>query len=347
MSIRERSDLLGPFDWDWGKNLWLTGADVYYLAARHIVGLDGDVAEAVERLDQPVVYPNVVLPTLNLAHANLRHAHLERAVLRQTHLEEAFLAGVHLEQANLYQAHLAGVNLRGAYFDAATVIRQATVTDAIRGTISVADVRWQGVNLAVVSWRGILDKKGRKGIVTLGDERLAEESKTSGGAAPGALSWLTQLETAARANRQLAAAMREQGMNVEADQFAYRAQLLQRKIFGQQGPRWKWLFWCILQGLAGYGYRPLWTVGWYVAVLIVSTAVYCWQGAIVAHPHTPGAAILATSIVDAFTALHGRGFFPTPAESGWQMGMAAVDAVAGLLIEASFIATFTQRFFGR
>jgi hypothetical protein len=34
-------------------------------------------------------------------------------------------------------------------------------------------------------------------------------------------------------------------------------------------------------------------------------------------------------------------------QSGWQLGLAAFDAVAGLIIEASFVATFVQRFFAR
>jgi hypothetical protein len=47
------------------------------------------------------------------------------------------------------------------------------------------------------------------------------------------------------------------------------------------------------------------------------------------------------------TSFHGRGFFPGGVTLDDPITqMAAVEAVLGLLIEISFIATFTQRFFG-
>ena len=45
--------------------------------------------------------------------------------------------------------------------------------------------------------------------------------------------------------------------------------------------------------------------------------------------------------------LHGRGFFQPLQSLGDPIAaLAAIEAVIGLLIEISFIATFTQRFFG-
>jgi len=53
------------------------------------------------------------------------------------------------------------------------------------------------------------------------------------------------------------------------------------------------------------------------------------------------------AVVVSLTAFHGRGFFATAFKPGDpQAGWAALEAVFGLLIEISFIATFTQRFFG-
>jgi len=54
------------------------------------------------------------------------------------------------------------------------------------------------------------------------------------------------------------------------------------------------------------------------------------------------------AIIFSITAFHGRGFFP----GGFGYDdlvtiLAATEAVVGLLIELSFIATFTQRFFGK
>src|SRR5262249_20913325 len=45
---------------------------------------------------------------------------------------------------------------------------------------------------------------------------------------------LEVFRAAVRADRQLATALRDQGMNEEADRFAYRAQVIQRQVFHQQ-----------------------------------------------------------------------------------------------------------------
>jgi len=61
------------------------------------------------------------------------------------------------------------------------------------------------------------------------------------------------------------------------------------------------------------------------------------------HPFSPDGAL-----VFSLTSFHGRGFFP----GGLRLEdvitkLAAFEAAIGLLIEVSFIATFTQRFFGK
>ena len=54
------------------------------------------------------------------------------------------------------------------------------------------------------------------------------------------------------------------------------------------------------------------------------------------------------AIVISMTAFHGRGFFQPVQSLGDPIAiLASIEAVFGLLIEISFIATFTQRFFGR
>jgi len=48
------------------------------------------------------------------------------------------------------------------------------------------------------------------------------------------------------------------------------------------------------------------------------------------------------------TSLHGRGFFqPTQSPGGKVAILAAIEAAIGLLLEITFIATVTQRFFAR
>jgi len=91
----------------------------------------------------------------------------------------------------------------------------------------LADVRWESVNLSVVNWLQ---------IKVLGDEYKARQREKSIPARTarekGRL--LEDYREAVRAYRQLASAMRAQGMNEEAIPFAYRAQALQRKVFWRQ-----------------------------------------------------------------------------------------------------------------
>ena len=51
------------------------------------------------------------------------------------------------------------------------------------------------------------------------------------------------------------------------------------------------------------------------------------------------------ALVLSVSSFHGRGFLPFPNLGDPVTILAALEAVFGLLIEISFIATFTQRFF--
>ena len=66
-----------------------------------------------------------------------------------------------------------------------------------------------------------------------------------------------------------------------------------------------------------------------------------------AFGHLP---ILPDALVFSFTSFHGRGFFPGLGNETTLHNplvvLAATEAVIGLFIEISFIATFTRRFFG-
>ena len=81
----------------------LTGADVFWLAARALAGTNeaNAVAEAVERI-------------LSASSGHLNYLDLEGAFLDAAHLEGAFLNGAHLEHAMLSDAYLEGAYLKGA-----------------------------------------------------------------------------------------------------------------------------------------------------------------------------------------------------------------------------------------
>ena len=98
----------------------------------------------------------------------------------------------------------------------------------------------------------------------------------------------------------------------------------------------------IIDLLAGYGYRPGRSVIWYLVTIFGFALAYFAIG------HLP---FFPDAFVFRLTSFHGRGFFPGLGSENSLHNplviMAAFEAVIGLLIEISFIATFTQRFFGR
>lgn len=310
-----------------------------------------------------------VLRNAFLQGATMRATQLEQAVLFQAHLEQAYLRRAHLEGANMAHAHLEGAYVRDAWLMGAdlhhAVCDNATSLEGIRlldkkwGCALLADVHWGDCHLAVIDWRRVMP---------LGDETLARAVSLQSGRANNAEKkheYLDTYQAAVRAYRQLANAMRAQGMNEEAVPFAYRAQLLQREVLWRQflwgeelasqalpggihqmmrdlgrrvGKSGAYIFSWFLDVLAGYGYKPGRSLGIYLLAITAFTICYLLLG------HLP----LREALIFSVTAFHGRGFFPGPfALSDPATAIAAAEAVIGLLIEISFIATFTQRFFGR
>jgi hypothetical protein len=79
-----------------------------------------------------------------------------------------------------------------------------------------------------------------------------------------------RFRAAVRANRQLAVVLRAQGLSEAADRFAYRAQVLQRRVLWRSGPRFygSYFFSCFLDVLAGYGYKPGRTLIAYILTIL-------------------------------------------------------------------------------
>ncbi|MHB8597677.1 MAG: pentapeptide repeat-containing protein [Ktedonobacteraceae bacterium] len=301
------------------------------------------------------------LRTTQLEQAVLFQAHLEQAYLRMAHLEGANMMYVHLEGTYLRKAWLTGADLRHAVCDNTTNLEKVTFIDRKWGCALFADVHWGDCNLAVIDWRRVMP---------LGDEVFAHSVTSQHERASSVKEkqyHLDVYQAAVRAYRQLANAMRGQGMNEEAIPFAYRAQLLQREVhwryirWGQLSPSqpgplpesshqllrnlWRktrsfeaYIFSWFLDILAGYGYKPGRSLSIYLLMIACFTACYLLLG------HLGFREALIFSV----TAFHGRGFFPGQFKLGDPVtAIAALEAVVGLFIEISFIATFTQRFFGR
>jgi hypothetical protein len=213
-------------------------------------------------------------------------------------------------------------------------LRDVVLGGGQSGGASIADLNWGGANLAVVDWTH---------VKVLGDEYEAQQPKGYGGKMKTKPQRIEDHRTVVRANRQLAVALRDQGLNEEADYFAYRAQRLQRIVLRYQGKFGRYLFSGFLDLLAGYGYRPGRSVVAYLLIIFGFMGLYLLNAHFVT-PHLRWDEALVLSV----SSFHGRGFFSQDISLGDTYArLASVEAVIGLIIEISFIATFTQRFFGR
>jgi hypothetical protein len=327
-------------------------------AGIHLEGADLSEAHLEKALLRGAFFEKARLYRTHLEQATLYQAHFERAYLREAHLEGANMMVAHLEGADLYRAWLAGADLRQAICDITTHLEKATLIDRRWGCVLLADIHWSDCNLTTIDWRR---------VIPLGDEAHALSHEKGASHIVEQRPHIEVYQSAVRAYRQLANAMRAQGMNEEAVPFAYRAQVLQRKVLWQQIRRRQeagsqtdpspgklsrvlqslrqrlqslsaYSFSWFLDLLAGYGYKPGRSLGLYLVMIAGFSACYLVLG------HLSPEEALIFSV----TAFHGRGFFPGPFKlSDPVTAVAALEAVVGLFIEVSFIATFTQRFFGR
>jgi uncharacterized protein YjbI with pentapeptide repeats len=282
------------------------------------------------------------------ANARLDFAHLEGADLSYADLQDAALFGAHLNGAQVpprlweqvqewskgFPHVLSPTDLHKVSFSSGTELKDVTLGNEVYGYVQLVGVQWGGIDLSVINWSH---------VTMMGDERVAREKVSSAGKPKDQATRRREFEVAVRANRQLAVALRSQGLNEDADKFAYRAQLLQQTVLWRQRKLGAYMFSRFIDGLAGYGYKPVRSLIAYVVLVLGFAVAYYGLGQTTA-PHLQWYEALVVSL----TAFHGRGFFSQQFSPGApQSILAAAEAVVGLVIEISFIATFTQRFFGR
>jgi hypothetical protein len=289
------------------------------------------------------------LSRLNLRGINLRGALLTRAELSETvlenaelqgarldgaNLERARLRGIHMEDASLKGAMLGGADLRSAFFNNATNLEGAYLytTDGSRQMTSLVDIDWASVNMGMIDWEKVQE---------IGDEQQARQKPST-----------ENYRTATRAYRQLAVELRNQGIGEEADRFAYKAQLLQRIVYRRQKNWPKFASSWFFDTLAGYGYKPARSLVIYTIIIFFFTILYYmipnsitnFKTGIAENTYFTFWQALLFSIIS----FHGRVQPTTEMIVGdtftW---IAVLESTLGLLIELSFIATFTQRFFAK
>jgi len=285
-----------------------------------------------------------------LGDARLKKSFMFRAQLQGAYLDGALLEEAFLHEANFIDADLRGAQLRGAFLTGIKLGNKQHIGPLL------ADVEWGDTNLAVIDWSQ---------VTKLGDEWKAEQKLTPSKMKKENLTgwkrayppvqvqrsqsnltgWerLEDYQAAVRANRQLAIALQTQGLYEEAARFAYRAQRLQRVVLRQQKKIGSYLFSGFLDLIAGYGYRPRRSLVAYLIIILGFMVLFLLNSHFVA-PHLRWDEALVLSL----SSFHGRGFFSQNISLGDAYArLAAAEAVIGLIIEISFIATFTQRFFGR
>lgn len=275
----------------------------------------------------------------NLQDASLRGAHLEGANLEHTHVEgtvfrATWVGGTLREEGGRRIQDYPPANLRFAYMDFETNMRDIHMGTPEAGYVLLADIHWDGIDLGSVPWDS---------VKFLGDEWQARR-KSKKLTSATRQETLQEFETAVRANRQLAMVLRRQGLNEHADKFSYRAQILQRIVLRRQHRFLRYFGSGFLDLISGYGYNPLRSFVTYLLVVGVFALVYFLLGSNVHPPLNPLGAV-----VFSITSFHGRGFAAgeSVAITNPVTVLAAVEAIIGLLIEITFIATFTQRFFAR
>ncbi len=319
------------------------------------------------------------LSGMNLSWSDLIGAKLGDADLSHTsfvfsNLSGADLRGANLRGADLTSAKLRGVDLRGARLDADT-----RLTDVeFDGRTCVVDVVWSDASLNHINWDGLTllgdevearDPRGKRRTLMIGsytwrNARTAVRRSKATRVSKTAVARrrltpsdskkldlesrrtheLVAYEDAATANRQVAMALRNQGLNDYADHFAYRAHLCQRIVSRLQHRYGRFVGSLLLDLSSGYGYRPLRSIVTYLIVVFGFASAYYILG-----PNVHPALSPLDAVVFSITSFHGRGFNPgeTVTLHNPLTILAAIEAIVGLLIEISFIATFTQRFFAR
>lgn len=315
----------------------LRGAD---LGAAHLEAADltlanlenADLTDAVldrARLNE-TRFDSAILQRASLQHAQVYLGSLVGAQLVETHFEGADLAG----------ADFSGADLRRAFFDAGSNLRDVQLSNA-----RIVGTHWRDADLTTVTWSELR---------RVGDETYAlaklltvHDSKVDGSTPlQRRQERFLRFQDAHRASKQLATALAAQGIDA-ADRFAYRAALLQRRLYRRQFRIYLYVGSLLLDFIVGYGYRPGRAMVIYLNTILGFALAYFALSNI---GYTGYSARLSPidALILSITAFHGRGFFPSAIPLGDTLAqIGACEAVIGLLVEIILVAAFSRRAFGR
>jgi uncharacterized protein YjbI with pentapeptide repeats len=316
------------------KNIKAAGANFRFAHFEH-VDLSGSILT------------NTYLHDAHFEGANLRRAHLEDANLTLTRLRDADITQAHLERANMsgaqceksifakahfddtdcHRVNFAGANLSEAFFNRGTQLNHVILTSKEGGTVCVADTDWNNVNLAVVE---------HASLHMLGDEETIDTTITSKTTKEDRHTYQENLKRALRAYRQFAHALQSQGLNEEANRFYYRSYFVQCKILRSQQPRklLPYILSLFLALVIGYGYRPVRTLGFYCAIIVLWAILY--------HINSPYPS-WETAFLTSFLSFHGQASLTFYTLNQRLLSLVLVEMIIGLLLEATFIVMVIKR----
>jgi hypothetical protein len=175
----------------------------------------------------------------------------------------------------------------------------------------------------------------------LGRRRLGDERDIA--TAKNRQERIKAIRNAQRAYQGLYVVLRGQGLFDAAAPHRLREQRLRRRELRTRGNLLGWLFYWLLDIVAGYGEKPRRTLLWYLATILSFAAALALLA-----PGGISQANLLNALIDSVLSFHGRGLAPnTSFTTSTVPALSAVETIIGLFIEISFIATFVQRYFHR
>ena len=286
----------------------------------------------------------------DLQEATFLSAKMQMANLFGAQLEGANLGGAQLQGADLGRAQLQGVDLSGVQMQGADFRRASLDKQTQLDRVILTDVRLDGVifdntNLSVVDWTL---------VPILQDERVAQQrwygdetswSEGKRGKRKSHVDRKGEYQAAVRAYRRLAVALQANGLNEEAVEYTYRAQVMQRRAYWYGNAYGRWSFSALLAMLAGYGYRLGRILLAYAILLLTFALAYYLTGILAPGSGKPLAWYEALLV--SFTAIHGRVFIGQFGLDSIYSWIAGIEAVAGIVVEGVFVAMLIQRFFSR
>lgn len=340
-SVRIEDIKLGPAKLNLGN---LASADLRGSDFANVTAIGANFSGS---LLQSASFYDATMVRCNFSGAKLQGARLSEAVLLgsnfdDAHLESATLDGVHLGGLRSKGKILSfGATFTGAFFDRATSLKSIDMGSHLKDQgqfASFVDLHWGDANISDMGWQS---------IPMLGDEQYArdryardlEAKKTK-------QERLQAFEDAYRANRQVFAALRNQGMNQEADHFAYRAQLCQQRVFRYRRQFGRYFGSVLLGLLAGHGFKVSRIFIAYGLIVLTFAVLNLTPGA-VSSGTLPSWQEALASLQISLNAIHGRVFFAQFALDTLQSWIATVESLVGIVIEGVFVAVLIQRLFSR